>query len=392
VSHIGIVGAGVLGCLTALFASAAGHRVTIIDREAAPWSGASAGNEGKIHLGHVYALADRQTRTLMLRGALSFARLVDEAVGAPLDWSRLSSTPFRYVVMPGGLLDSAELATRYALLQDDFRDIRPDAGSHYLGAALTELTELRPGRHERSGLPAFTTAERAVDPRELGRVVTEALKADARIELVTRAEVTAIETLDDAARISYRDTEGAGHALDVDLAVNAAWEGQQTLRAAGAPHNFRAKAAVMVPIPLDGSPLTLVQGPFGDVVPYADRTYLSWYPLGRLSHEVAVAPAPASRAALEAARRDPDLAGSQIRELERRGVIPPTDPAGAEIVGGFVIGDGPLDIQHASSALHRRADFGTDVEGRVLVPRNFKLTTAPLAARQTADILEAILT
>jgi glycine/D-amino acid oxidase-like deaminating enzyme len=390
-SHIGIVGAGILGCLSALYASSAGCRVTIIDRERAPWSGASASNEGKIHLGHVYALADGETRSLMLRGALSFADLVDEAVGVPVDWDALSTAPFSYVVMPGSLLDPSELATRYALLQRDFFDLKPQIGSRYLGTALTDLTEPSARPHEQSGLPAFATAERAIDPRALGRVVTAAMAADPRIEIVTQAHVTAVTTDETSAVIHYRDAGDEMHTLHVDLAVNASWEGQQALRPIGARRNYRAKAAVVVPTPLDGPPLTLVQGPFGDVVPYTDRTYLSWYPLGRLSHELSDSVAPASRAALEAARGDDALASSQVAELVRTGVIPAIDSSGAEVVGGFVIGDGPLDIQHIGSALHRRGDFGTDVEGRVLTPRNYKLTTAPLAARATADILERML-
>lgn len=390
-SHVGIVGAGMLGCLNALFASAAGHRVTILDRESAPWSGASASNEGKIHLGHVYALADHGTRSLMLRGALTFADLVNEAVGTPVDWDRLSTAPFSYVVMPGSLLDPSELADRYTLLQRDFSDLQGQFGSRYLGTALTQLTDPRAGRHDLSGLPAFETAERAIDPRALGRIVTAALASDDQIEVVTQADVTAIESHEDSASIRYRHAAGEARTWRVDLAVNAAWEGQQALRPVGEVRNYRAKVAVVVPTALNGPPLTLVQGPYGDVVPYADRTYLSWYPLGRLTHELSIAPASASRAALDAARRDEGLAASQVTELVRIGAIPATDSSAADLVGGFVIGDGPLDIEHITSPLHRRGDFGTDVDGRVLTPRNYKFTTAPLAARATANTLERML-
>ncbi|WP_309714163.1 FAD-dependent oxidoreductase, partial [Pseudolysinimonas sp.] len=52
--HVAVVGGGIVGTLSALLLARHGHRVDLYEREAELWSGASAVNEGKVHLGAVY--------------------------------------------------------------------------------------------------------------------------------------------------------------------------------------------------------------------------------------------------------------------------------------------------------------------------------------------------
>ena len=54
---IAIFGAGILGTCTALELADRGHRITV-ERNAEPLSEASLYNEGKLHLGFVYAAPD----------------------------------------------------------------------------------------------------------------------------------------------------------------------------------------------------------------------------------------------------------------------------------------------------------------------------------------------
>jgi len=60
-SRIAVLGAGVMGCSTAIFLARKGFQVSIFDKEKQPFSAASRWNEGKIHLGfiivqiHLYA-------------------------------------------------------------------------------------------------------------------------------------------------------------------------------------------------------------------------------------------------------------------------------------------------------------------------------------------------
>src|SRR5512145_2610807 len=59
---VAVIGGGIQGTLCALACSAAGWRVTLFERKAKLWQGASANNEGKIHLGFTYGL-DRSGET-----------------------------------------------------------------------------------------------------------------------------------------------------------------------------------------------------------------------------------------------------------------------------------------------------------------------------------------
>ena len=130
--------------------------------------------------------------------------------------------------------------------------------------------------------------------------------------------------------------------------------------------------------------MTLVQGPYGDVVRHADHVYASWYPVARLSNEHGRGP---SSMALDEAPRlaeRNELAKQQIDPLQRLGFLP-SGVRISETMGGFILGHGPLDIDRRTSQLHDRSEFGVHRVGSVLTPRNFKFTTAPLAARNAVE-------
>jgi hypothetical protein len=130
----------------------------------------------------------------------------------------------------------------------------------------------------------------------------------------------------------------------------------------------------------------VVQGPFGDVVAHRGYTYASWYPAGRLSHEHAVAPSTEAEGLRHGTRVRADIAESTVAALAALGLLDGDEEADA-VVGDYILGHGDVDIDRRDSALHSRAEFGVRSIGRLLVPTNFKLTTAPLAARQVVERL-----
>ena len=93
-ADIGIMGAGIMGCCLALELAQRGHRVDLIDLAPTPMTGASLHNEGKLHLGFVYANDPlKKTHGLMLRGSLTFSRIIERLTGYGAD-SFLPSEPF----------------------------------------------------------------------------------------------------------------------------------------------------------------------------------------------------------------------------------------------------------------------------------------------------------
>ena len=99
-----VLGAGIQGACAALALAQENYRVTLVDRAPRALDRASLRNEGKIHLGFVYA-NDPSMRTsfLMLETALEFAGLVERFVGREIDWCKIKSSPFVYYVVHDSL-------------------------------------------------------------------------------------------------------------------------------------------------------------------------------------------------------------------------------------------------------------------------------------------------
>lgn len=382
--RVAVVGAGLLGITCALLLAEDGHEVLVLDARPVPFGGVSAINEGKVHLGPVYALGDDRTATIMLRGALAFAPAIERALGRCLDWDRLAGEPFQYLVMPSGLAGPEDLAAHYRRLGELLAGHRAEGPARYLGAPLRAIVDPVPRPDPDTGLPAFRSNERAVDVSLLGALLVDAARAHPRVALEMDARVGGVDA--GAGRLVAHAPDGVRRAHGpFDAIVNCAWEGRSRVaRAAGAPEgpvqNIRVKAMVSLRSVPGARTVTLVQGPFGDVVSHHTHTYASWYPVGRIHQETARHVSPAALRAAADAAVSRELAEGQVAALQRLGLLPP----GVEIRAtgaGVILGDGERDIDDAASGLHRRNRFGVDLHGRLVTPRNYKLTTAPLAAR-----------
>ncbi|MBK5109877.1 MAG: FAD-dependent oxidoreductase, partial [Thermoleophilia bacterium] len=113
-----VIGAGIQGVTLALALAERGVGSTILERGPGPLSQASLRNEGKIHLGFVYAL-DRTGRTTaaMVEGALTFTPLLERWCGE-MDWRANRSGRFAYVMIDGGLAGPGELEHHYELVME----------------------------------------------------------------------------------------------------------------------------------------------------------------------------------------------------------------------------------------------------------------------------------
>ena len=108
--NIAVLGGGLQGSCIAMELAALGARVDLYERNSACVAEASENNEGKVHLGYVYANdVSFETARLMATGGLSFERLMRRWVGARLD--RLCvSAPFHYVVHRESLISPDQFA------------------------------------------------------------------------------------------------------------------------------------------------------------------------------------------------------------------------------------------------------------------------------------------
>lgn len=384
--HVAVVGAGIVGTLSALLLARRGHRVDLFERDAELWSGASAANEGKVHLGGVYALGGGRTHEAMMRGAVTFGPCVEAAIGQSVDWDEVAGDAFDHLVMPDSLASVDDLRSAYAAIND--RAARVIAPSErYLGRHVDRVVDIRPRQDADTGLVAFATSERAVDPLRLRTLVLDAIGAQPRFVVRTGTPVTGITTDGDQATVHLpASDDGSASAERFDAVVNATWAWQNRFTPQAAPRNFRVKAAVRLKPGIVQRTVTIVQGPYGDVVAHRDHGYASWYPTGRLVAELGVLPSARAEDALASIAGRTDLVRSQLDALAGIGLL----PAGCdgESIGGTIVGDGAPDIHDRASLLHDRPDFGVAVHGRIVTPVTFKFTTGPLAARTTADTIE----
>ncbi len=406
---LAIVGAGILGCTAALLAARRGWHVSVIERAPSAWTGASAHGEGKVHLGLVYALGDSATHRHILDGGLAFSRVLEKAVGAPIPWKKVQSEPFQMVIMPDSLLPVSGLLEQYATLESLLSAEHP--GAEYLGAPLERLHDPEMTVDPGTGLPAIRVAERAVHPGRLRAILLAAMEAESRIQLLCGRHVISIDDAEDhvqvrhvAASPGYLDTKtgepDSPVTLRADAALTCAWESRSVLHDgdSASPLNFRFKTAVTIPataVDLDRCrTLTMVVGPYGDVVRRRDSVYASWYPAGRIVHEFASAPSRAAQdrvAMLDA--KHPSIT-AQLDALTALGALPTLRAGGRDRVtmaGGWILAEGEQDIDAPDSGLHNRHGDGLARRGRVLTPRNWKFSTAPLAAERAVDAVEVLL-
>ena len=195
---------------------------------------------------------------------------------------------------------------------------------------------------------------------------------------------TAKRTAEGTFALSMSDT----HDISADVVVNCSWGDRLRLdESVGLPPDgrawlFRTKYSVIVRPPHPQpklAPVTMVQGPFGDLVPWRDGTvYLSWYPVAR-TYLGTRPPPPIANPGDEANR-------VATRSLE---ALVPLFPIleGSEIVSsrpGLILAEGRTDVDDPASSLHIREELGAEHHDGWWTVNPAKLTTAPLVGQRTA--------
>src|SRR5262245_59114403 len=96
--RVGILGGGLQGCCAALALAGRGAEIVLFDKNDGLLSRAAVANEGKIHLGYMYAGDPTlSTAKTMMTGALSFAPFLERHLGRPAG-SFSVSVPATYIV------------------------------------------------------------------------------------------------------------------------------------------------------------------------------------------------------------------------------------------------------------------------------------------------------
>jgi glycine/D-amino acid oxidase-like deaminating enzyme len=407
VEEVAVLGAGIQGVSAALALAFAGHRVTLIDGDDDCMRGASLRSEGKIHLGLVYA-HDPSFRTaqLMLESAFEFAPLLETWTGIRISWDRLVSRPFSYVVARDSMVAPDRLFAFYARVEDAYREIRGRPGLHYLGGIPERLlddplpAERAPWLNPEVASHLVGTRELAVDTIRLREVLREGLGRKETIRTLYSHRVCSVRRTEAGFRVSGLTREGTSWTQEAGVVVNCLWPGrlaldQQMDLLPKRPWVYRLKIRFFceLPVMMAGLPaLTVVVGPYGDVVPWDDRqTYLSWYPACLRGWSSAVETPPEWERACRG-----EVAPDEASRVERESldalsrIVPGLESARiTDVAAGVIFAWGDRDIDDPASELHQRHDTGVRGANGYFTIDTGKLTSAPRFARQLLERIDA---
>ena len=392
--RVGILGGGLQGCCVALSLAERGIDVTLFDRNDQLLSRAAIANEGKIHLGYMYANdISYSTARMMVQGALAFAPFFSRHLGLPLNSMKVSR-PATYVVHRDSQREpdqvSHYLATVHAIVRETGLG-RPGA---YFGRDLSDpprkwsAVQREAAFDPHVAVAAFDTPEVAIDPVALALAIRERLAADRRIEIRLMHEVIAVEG--DFLEVVLRTPDGTARER-FDHVVNALWDGRFAINEGRGlrPHRpwlHRLKYGVSFRLP-HGADLppsaTFVSGPFGEVVSYGDGlTYLTWYPVCLQGMTSDVTPPdwptyPPQPLRSEILDGTFNAMAQFVRSLGR---INSSELEDVVVKGGVIVAWGQTDIYDPGSELHRRFEIGVTSTGRFHSVDPGKLTMAPYFA------------
>jgi glycine/D-amino acid oxidase-like deaminating enzyme len=399
--RIAILGAGAAGVCTALELANRGYFVDLYDENDRAISRASLNNEGKIHLGLVYA-KDRSLKSArtMILGAIHFRSCLSRWI----DFDSIlahASTPFYYGVHTGTMMGVEDLERHYAHCKSLLEDACSATGLSYLGLDRTLQAEKLPTRQRESIVDGdhfpnlFRTSERAIDPRALGHALREAVHASPRIRFIPSARVSGIEwTRAGRLQISFR-RDGEALTERYDQVANTLWHGRLALDASlglrpdrGWIFRFKAGGWINVPIGPESLPsLTIVLGPFGDLVNFERRGfYLNWYPIGLIGTSGELTP-PNWEASLSPEQGRDLIRRSYDELIERCPALRHVEysEGDVELCGGVIFAWGDTDIHDASSDLHTRYEIGIHSVKNYHSVNTGKFTMSPYLGYRTAE-------
>lgn len=370
--RIAILGAGGLGTCTALELSQLGYQVDLYEEHHLPVGKASFVNEGKIHLGFIYAMdRDLHTAKHMITGALHFIDSLKRWIS--IDSTEVVSTPFNYCVHTGSLMNPEELMGHYQACAKFFDEASSHYKLNYLGLDDSvqvdrvfgdELTSIANPEYIDA---VFRTNERSVDPRAVAYKLREALEQDPNITLHLNTKVLGVKRKKEMLSVQFSNAN-QNYEIDYPEVVNATWNGLLEInRTMGIDppeswsHRYKFGNKILTRFSDELFPsCTMVQGPYGDTVNFKDRgAFMSWYPIGRTGwSEDLRAPewdsSYSDEQRMDVFQRSFDELAKRIPALANMEFQADT----VEPVGGVIYALGNTDVENLGSKLHTRHEVG----------------------------------
>ena len=398
--RVGILGGGHQGCCVALALAERGIDVSAFDRNDELLSRAAVANEGKVHLGYMYANdPSLATARLMMQGALAFAPFFERHLGLAKH-SMTTSHPAAYVVHRDSQRTPEQVSHYLFSVHAMVRGASGGKCKAYFGRELSGELRTWPAAERAAqfdpevALAAFDTPEVAIDPVALARAVRQRIAAEPRIEVRPRHEVLSVED-DRGLDVSLKTADGLSRERFTHV-VNALWDGRFAIdeKLGLRPErswmhrlkygvSFRLAAGTKAP-----PSATFVSGPFGEVVSYGDGLmYLTWYPvcLREISSDVSPPQWPTYPAEPLYSQILRGTLESMAQFIPSLGGLDPCTLQDVTVKGGAIVAWGQTDIYDPGSELHHRYEIRITSTGRFHSIDPGKLTMIPYFADLCAD-------
>ena len=370
---VGVLGGGLQGCCVALALAARGVPVTLVDENADLLTRTAVANEGKVHLGYMYA-ADPSLATArtMMAGALAFAPFLRRHLGEDVVLATSSSAA--YVVHRDSQRPPEDVAAYLTAVHDLVAAAARGQESAYFGQDLAapvrrwapaEIAERFDPEHATA---VFDSPEVAIDPvRWPSRCgpgsppsrssrcapVIASSGSSATVATATRCSGTGRRGLVGDVRPGRQRPVGRPPRGRRDLGIAT----RSALAAPAQVRRQRPLARVADASPERDRDLRAVRR--GGQV-YPDRTtYLTWYPACVIGYSDEVSPP----SAWQTYPGDPVRSGivtgtvdGLARIVPALAALRPGHLVDAIVKGGVIVAWGETDIDDPRSELHNRYD------------------------------------
>ncbi len=398
-NRIAILGAGGLGVCAALELAGRGYQIDLYEEHSSPLKKASYVNEGKIHLGLIYAMdKDLKTSKHMITGALHFMDNLNRWID--LKPENAVSTPFYYGVHKGSLMTPNELMNHYRQCDSFFMEAKNYYKKSYLNL-LDRVETIQLPSSQMDGIvdskyieALFSTSEYAIDPRAVAEKLSEALNREKSIQLHLNTKVTGVKEQGNGYQVESINQDQKSKEYYPEV-INCSWNGLLEIdRTMGIEpeykwsHRYKFGNKILIPVKKEDTPsITMVQGPFGDIVNFKQRgLFASWYPIGRTGWSENHRPPEwdsmyskserydvFQRSLAELAKRIPVLKNLKFEEKD------------VEPVGGVIYAYGNTDVDSEKSHLHSRYEVGIRTFGKYHTVNTGKYTLVPYLALKLAN-------
>ncbi len=428
---VGIMGAGIMGCCLALELAQRGHKVDLIDLAKIPMTGASLHNEGKLHLGFVYAKDPlKETHGLMIKGSLSFSRIIEKLTGHGVDDFK-PSKPFQYFVPNDSQLDMTAIKNHFEDVERTIHEVINNTGDLYLKSKAERYSmQNSSAYHEsmfspHSTLGSFSTEEKSVSTVAVAKILRAAIERHPKINFIGNTEVKTVNRLSSSEVEIETIRSGVVSLKRYPSVVNCLWDDKLRVDSTAGIIDqgswvLRYKATVNISVSsIDHNMIpsaTGILGSYGDVVNHNNGSYyISWYPLSKLAQSLNkdgrmlhnkihkkfmpnfmkkfISNYP-SIYDLITSKTHKGFIKNNIQEMTT--YIPAmknllNGKVTGNIGGGVIIARGNSDIDDPDSYLHQRSAIGPIAYGSYVTIDTGKYCTAPLFAVEAADMITGVL-